>query len=98
MLIPQWQTKTPMRGSSPDILSAGIDLFRDQGAPRLGQQADDRRRGAAGLGYGLRNVLGILENPGHKDPRPGRTHRIQRRILAETETIGPDSQAFGQRA
>ena len=97
MLIPQWQMRTPIRGSSPwTPRSSGKDHFCDLCPPRLGEEGGRLGGRSAGLGNGLRDILWILKDPADKNSRLGGAHTIQGRILAKTEPVRVDPQTLGQ--
>ena len=97
MLLPQWQTNTPTRGSSArNVALRRIFRFARQCPARRSDQRARRARRAAGLDDGFGNVLGLAERPGHVNSRAAALQRIEQRRMAESVIIQLDAEIAPQ--
>ena len=97
MLMPQLQTKTPMRGPLiGDVQFRGQLALAGQRPAGIGQQST----GGGGRGRGFHdrmgNVLGLLEGATHEDPLPVGVHRGQAMGLCVAVVVQIDAQPLGQ--
>ena len=95
MLMPQWQTKTPVRGPIPRQVALHRELLRrGQGAPAGGQKPLRAGGGAARLHDRLGDVLGAGEGAADEHPFPGGLDRVLPERLAEAVLLEVDAEVL----